>query len=81
MEKRCSRSVFGVTNKDRIEKGEIRRVGLQTKLSDRVEKYGLRWFGHVEGIGGERMAKFIHDADTRPKETNYRVWMDGVKDY
>ena len=48
----CLRSMLGVTIMDRIENGEIRRrVGVQIKLLNRVEKYGLRCSGHVDRKG------------------------------
>ena len=63
---------------DRIEIREVRiRLSVETKLSDKVEKYGLRRLGHVE-----RMAKRICDAEVtrrRGRGRHIRVWMDGVK--
>ena len=35
----------------RIRKEEIkRRLGVQNKLTGRVDKCVMRWFGHVEGM-------------------------------
>ena len=51
-------------------------------LSGRVEKCVLRWFGHVERMYGERMAKKIYNSGvegTRGRGRPNRVWMDGAK--
>ena len=49
---------------DRIEIREVRiRLSVETKLSDKVEKYGLRWFGNADGMGEDRMLKRIYDAE------------------
>ena len=51
-------------------------------ISDLVERFGLRWFGHEERMGEERMTKRIHDAEViwrggRGRPT--RVCMNGGK--
>ena len=56
---------------------------MQNKLSGRVEKCVLRWFGHVERMDDERMPKRVCDSGVlgrRGKGTPMRGWMDGVKD-
>ena len=35
---------------------------VQNKLSGRVENCVLRWFGHVERMDDERMAKRVYDS-------------------
>ena len=63
MEMRFLRSMCGLTRLDRIRNEEIiRRMGVQNKLSGRVENFVLRWFGHVEIIDDERMAKRLYDS-------------------
>ena len=34
-------------------------------VSQRIDQGVLRWFGHVERIGDERMAKRVHESDVR----------------
>ena len=51
-------------------------------LSGRVEKCVLRWFGHVEHMDGEKMAKKIYDSGVegmRGKGRPNRVWMGQLK--
>ena len=46
---------------DRIKNDVIRgEVGVMRDLAGRVENCVLRWFGHVERMDGERMAKRIY---------------------
>ena len=43
----------------------------------------LRWFGHVESMGDERMAKRVYEADVRGVRRRGRprkCWMDGIKE-
>ena len=58
MEMKCLRKMCGVTVMDRIRNDVIRgEVGVMRDLVGRVENCVLRWFGHVERMDGERMAK------------------------
>ena len=57
---KCLRRVFRVPIRDRIWNEDIRRrVVVLSDQSGGVEKCVQRWFGHVECIDGERMAKRI----------------------
>ena len=64
----------------------IRKLGEKygyKRVSDRVEKYGPSWLGHVERIGEERMEKRVYDTEIigrRGRGRPTRMWMDGVKD-
>ena len=52
-------------------------------MSQRIDQGVLRWFGHVERIGGERMAKRVYESDVRGVRTrgmSRNSWMDGVRD-
>ena len=50
----------GVTRRDKVMNEEIRRrCGLQRSLSKRGEAAVLRWFGHIERMKEERLAKGI----------------------
>ena len=84
MEMKCLRSMCGVTVRDRIRNEEIRRrVGVQINMSGRVERCVLRWFGHVERMNDERMAKRVYVSGVdgrRGRGRPNRVWMDGVKE-
>ena len=61
MEMRYLRSMCGARVKDRLENEEIRkRVGMQSKMLDRMERFGLRWFGYVERMGEKSMVKRIY---------------------
>ena len=52
-------------------------------VSQRIDQGVLRWFGHVERIGDERMAKRVYEYDVRGVRRRGRprkCWMDGVKE-
>ena len=52
-------------------------MGVQNKLSGRVENCVPRWFGHLE-----RMAKMVYDLGvygSRGRGRTTTVWMNGVK--
>ena len=56
---------------------EIKRnVGLQNKLSGRLEKCVLIWFGNVERMDDGRMAKRVYDSEVPERRGRGRVWMD-----
>ena len=45
---------------------EIRRYGgKNVSVSQRIDQGVLRWVGHVERMGGERMAKEVYEYDVR----------------
>ena len=57
-EMECLRIMCGVTGKDRVRNEVVReRVGVPVKMSKRVDRNVLKWFGHVERMGSERMTK------------------------
>ena len=75
---KCLRSVYGITVMDRI-RGE---VGGMSDMAGRVGNCVLRWFGHVERMDGERMAKRIYDSGVEGRRGRGRPimgWMEGVK--
>ena len=56
---------------------------MKLTLSQRVDRCTLRWFGHVERMNEERMAKKVYvsaENGRRDRGRPTRVWMDGVKD-
>ena len=61
---------------------KIRRCGKKVSVSQRIDQAVLRWFGHVEGMGDERMAKKLYESDMRVGRRRGRprkCWMDEVK--
>ena len=52
-------------------------------MSQRIDQgVVLRWFGHVERIGDERMAKRVYESNVRGVRRRGRprkCWSDGVK--
>ena len=52
----------GVTRMDDRVRNEVvrERVGVPEKLSGRVDRKVLKWFGHVERMGSERMTKRVY---------------------
>ena len=84
LEMRCLRSINGTTIRDRVRNEEVRRrTGVKLTLSQRVDRCTLRWFGHVERMNEERMAKKVYVSAVngrRDRGRPTRVWMDGVKD-
>ena len=82
-EMKCLRKMCGVTVMDRIRNGVIRgEVGVMRDLASRAENCLLRWFGHVERMDGERMAKRINGSRVEGRKGRGRPnmgWMAGVK--
>ena len=68
---------------DRMRNEVIREeVGVMRDLAGRAECCVLRWFGHVERMDGERMAKRIYDSGVDGRRGRGRPnmgWMEGVK--
>ena len=51
-------------------------------LAGRVDRCVLRWFGHVERMNEERMAKRVMNSSMsgrRPRGRPKFAWMNGVK--
>ena len=48
LEKKCLRSLVGVSRIDRVRNEEVRRrAGIENELESRADQRVLRWFGHV----------------------------------
>ena len=59
-----------------------RRAGLERDLSSRADQRVLRWFGHVERMDENRMARTVLMAEVKGGRVRGRTrlgWMDGVK--
>ena len=82
-EMKCLRSMYGVTRLDRMRNEVVReRVGVPEKLSNRVDRKVLKWFGHVERMGGERMTKRVYMSEVDGVRGRGRPpfrWKDGVR--
>ena len=58
------------------------RTGVRSELAKRVDTNVLRWYGHVERMGEERLVKKVVNAKVDGKSMRGRPrygWMDGVK--
>ena len=82
VEMSCLRNICGVRRVDRISNVEIRRrCGKNVGVGERMDRGVLRWFGHVERMGEERLARRVYDSDVRGVRGRGRprkCWMDGV---
>ena len=75
------RNICGLRRIGGVPNVEI-RCGKNVSVSQRIDQGVLRWFGHVEGMGDERMAKRVYESDVRGVKRRGRLrkrWMDGVK--
>ena len=84
VEMNCLRNICGLRRIDRVPNVEIRRrCGKNVSVSQRIDQGVLRWFGHVERMGDERMAKRVYESDVRGVRRRggpRKCWMDGVKE-
>ena len=83
VEMNCLRNICGLRRIDRVPNVEIRRCGKKVSVSQRIDQGVLRWFGHVQRMGDERMAKRVYESDVRGVRRRGRprkCWMDGVKE-
>ena len=68
---------------DRVRNEVVReRVGVPEKLSGRVDWKVLKWFGHVERMGSERMTKRVYMSEVEGQRGRGRPpfrWRDGVR--
>ena len=83
-EMQCLRNMCGVTRWNRLRNVAVReRVGVKEELSKRVDRKVLKWFGHVERMGDERLTKKVYKSEVggeRPVGRPRFRWIDGVKD-
>ena len=79
----CLRSMCRLSLRDRVRNEEVRRrAGVERKLSGRVDQSVLRWFGHMERMDEERIAKRVMKSDVEGNRGRGRPnlgWMDGVR--
>ena len=84
--------IINCTGEEKIEvfemmclRNAIIREGCRCELSvlERIERNLLKWFGHVERMGEEKLVKREHRANVagnRGRERPQRRWRDEVKD-
>ena len=59
LEMKCLRSLVGVSRLDRVRNEEVRRrAGIERELESRDQRV-LRWFGHVERMDENWMARRV----------------------
>merc|ERR1712121_444092 len=59
-EMQCLRNMCGVTRWNRLRNVAVReRVGVKENMCERVDKKVLKWFGHFERMGDERLTKKV----------------------
>ena len=84
VEMNCMRNICGVRRIERVRNEEIRRrCGKNVGVCEKVEQNVLRWFGHVERMGDERLVKRMHDSDIMGRRRRGRPrksWMDEVSE-
>ena len=68
---------------DRVRNEKVRRkAGIKRELASRVGQIVLRWFGHVEKMDENRLARRVLMAEVSEGRVQGRPilgWMDGVK--
>ena len=69
---------------DRISNVEIRRrCGRKVSVGEKMDQGVMRWFGHVERMGDDRLVKRVYDSEVRGVRRRGRprkCWMDGLKE-
>jgi len=81
LSKRVDRSMCGVTRWDRW-RNEVgrERVGVSESLSKRVDRKVVKWFGHIERMGIERLSKTVYMSEVRGERGRGRPpfsgWME-----
>ena len=83
LERKCLRSLVGVSRMDRVRNEEVRRrAGIGRELASRANQRVLRWFRHVERMDEYRIARRVSMAEVSGGWVRGRPrlgWMDGVK--
>ena len=83
LEMKCLRSLVGVSRMDRDRNEEVRRrAGIEWELASIADQRVLRWFGHVERMDENRMARRVLMTDVIGGWVRGRPrlgWMDGVQ--
>ena len=84
VEMNCLRNICGLRRIDRVSNAEIRRrCGKYVSVGQKMDQSVLRWFGHVERMGNDRMAKRVYESDirgTRRRGRPRKSWLNGVRE-
>ena len=60
----CLRNICGIRRVDRVRNSLIReRSGCELSVLEIIERSVLKWFGHMERLGEERLVKRMHRAN------------------
>ena len=78
------RRICGFSLADRIRNEEVHRMaGTSEDITVRMKKNVLNWFGHVERMSDERMAKKIYDGKVSGKRgrrrSRSRTFVNSIK--
>merc|ERR1712002_652821 len=66
VEMNCLRNICGRRRIDMVPNVQIREIcGKNVGVSERMDQGVLRWFGHVERMGNERLVKRVYDSEVR----------------
>ena len=58
------RNICGIRRVDRVRNAIIReRCGCELSVLERIERSVLKWFGHVERMGEEKLVRIVHRAN------------------
>ena len=83
LEMKGLRSLVGVTRMDRVRNEEVRRTaGIEREFASTADQRILRWFGHMERMDENRMARRVLMAEVSGGRVRGRPrlgWMDDVK--
>ena len=77
------RRVVGKTKRDRVRNTFIREQTKTEEIKTKIGIYQLRWYGHVNRMDDNRIAKSIYHAKTqgkRPKGRPRRKWDEEIKE-
>merc|ERR1712002_562519 len=84
VEMNCLRNICSRRRIDRVSNVEIRDMrNKNVSVSERMDQGVLRWFGHVERMGNERLVKRVYDSEVRGARRRGRPrksWMNGVNE-
>ena len=77
------RRIVGKTKRDKIRNTIIRDQTKAVDIKTKIEINQLRWFGHVNRMNDNRIAKSIYSARTqgkRPKGRPRRKWVEDIEE-
>ena len=61
----------------------MRKCGRELNVLERIERNVLKWFGHVERMGEERLVKRVYQGNVKGNRGRWRPhrrWRNEVKD-